>query len=103
MIEFKKADPDRLNLSSLQGYVLTTYDELVKVFGEPHFTSDDPIDKVTAEWIIDFGDGGVASIYDWKEDETPKGLYRWHIGSYSKDVIPFVGEALQREAYPSSY
>ena len=27
-----------------------------------------------------FEDGTVATIYDWKEDETPLGDYDWHIG-----------------------
>jgi hypothetical protein len=37
--------------TSLQGYVTTTYAELVAKFGEPTFTNGD---KVTAEWVLDF-------------------------------------------------
>jgi len=63
--------------TSLQGYVTAYYHELVEVFGEPDLTNGD---KVTAEWCLEFEDGTVATIYDWKEYETPMGSYRWHIG-----------------------
>jgi DNA-binding ferritin-like protein len=29
---------------------------------------------------LEFEDGTVATIYDWKEYQTPMGLYHWHIG-----------------------
>ena len=69
--------------TSLQGYIKTTYDEIVEVFGEPRYTGGD--DKVTTEWDLEFeGDDEyvVATIYDWKLDKTPFGEYRWHIGGH---------------------
>ena len=72
--------------TSLLGYVETTYDELVKRFGEP--TSLDENDKINCEWCLKFtknnGEEVVATIYDWKVDETPKDLYKWHIGGFPK-------------------
>ena len=62
--------------TSLQGYVTTTYAFLVEKLGKP-LEGDD---KVTAEWILKFEDGTVATIYDYKEYRTPKGVYDWHIG-----------------------
>ena len=69
--------------TSLQGYIKTTYDDLVEVFGEPRYTGGD--DKVTTEWDLEFevdDEYVVATIYDWKLDKTPFGEYRWHIGGH---------------------
>ena len=69
--------------TSLQGYIKTTYDDLVEVFGEPRYTGSD--DKVTTEWDLEFevdDEYVVATIYDWKLDKTPFGEYRWHIGGH---------------------
>lgn len=77
----------------LQGTILTTYDKLVKVFGEPDFLSKDG-DKVTCEWDIQFSDGTIATIYDWKEYETPLHIYDWHIGGKSSDAVDRVREQL---------
>jgi hypothetical protein len=77
-------------MTSLQGYVPARYDQLVKVFGEP----TDSGDKTTAEWALQFEDGTVATIYDWKEYETPMGLYNWHIGGMSKKAVSRVQDAM---------
>lgn len=46
--------------------ILTTYNEIVKQFGEPTFgQSGDK--KVTYEWFLKTSYGEVISIYDWKE------------------------------------
>jgi hypothetical protein len=65
-----------VNGTSLQGYVQAYYHQLVEVFGEPEGGGD----KTTVEWCLSFADGTVATIYDWKEYDTPTGLYHWHIG-----------------------
>ena len=78
------------NMTSLQGYVPARYDQLVKVFGEP----TDSGDKTTAEWSLQFEDGTVATIYDWKEYKTPMGLYNWHIGGMSKKAVSRVQDAM---------
>ena len=65
-----------VNGTSLKGYVTATYAELVARFGEPERGGD----KTTAEWALAFEDGTVATIYDWKEYETPMGEYNWHVG-----------------------
>ena len=75
-----------VNGTSLQGYVYTTYDKIVEVFGNPTSSGD----KTTCEWDITFDDGTVATIYDWKECQTPKGYYDWHIGGRSKWAVELV-------------
>lgn len=73
------------NMSSLVGYITTEYNDLVEAFGEPILGSGDG--KVSAEWIIKFSDGQVATIYDWKTPETPMGVYEWHVGGHKAEVV----------------
>lgn len=81
---------NKVNGTSLQGYVSTTYDHLVSLFGQ----GIGPGDKTTAEWVLEFNDGSVATIYDWKEYSTPMGRYDWHVGGNSRLVVAMVQEAL---------
>jgi len=87
----KDANP---NGTSLQGYVSTDYNTLVEVFGEPDRRNGD---KVTVEWCLEFEDGTVATIYDWKMYETPFGQYRWHIGGESQQAVYHVQDSLLRQ------
>jgi hypothetical protein len=82
-----------VEMTSLQGHVSAKYDQLVAVFGEP----TDSGDKTTAEWALQFEDGTVATIYDWKEYTTPMGMYRWHIGGHSMDAVARVIEAVTKQ------
>jgi hypothetical protein len=92
MLKFK-TDADA-NGTSLQGYLPARFDQLVEVFGEP----TDSGDKTTAEWCLQFEDGTVATIYDWKEYETPMGLYHWHVGGESKLAVTRVTQAFRQGA-----
>jgi len=79
-----------VNGTCLQGYVTTTYSDLVAIFGEPTYRGGD---KTTAEWVVTFGRGKdkvVATIYDWKEYETPMGEYDWHVGGHSIKAVDLV-------------
>jgi len=80
------------NMTSLQGYMPARYEELVTVFGEP----TDSGDKTTAEWALEFEDGTVATIYDWKEYSTPMYTYNWHIGGMSKLAVARVQQAFRQ-------
>ena len=78
------------NFTSLQGYVDATREQLVAIFGEP-----EPIEssdgKVTTEWIIEFADKTIATIYDWKRYDlgapTDDELYSWHIGGHQRRAL----------------
>ena len=76
--------------TSLQGYVSTTYANLVDLFGESLGGGD----KTTAEWVLKFDDGTIATIYDWKEYSTPLGQYEWHVGGLSRKAVALVQAAL---------
>ena len=81
--------------SSLQGYIKTTYADLVEKFGEPE---NYDLDKSTAEWCVEFcvDEGGGdykyvnATIYDWKTSSTPMGEYDWHVGGFDWDAVDVV-------------
>ena len=85
-----KQESGKANFTSIQGYVDATRDQLVAVFGEPH-----PVEfldgKITTEWIIEFADKTIATIYDWKRYSlgAPKDdeLYEWHIGGHQRRAL----------------
>ena len=80
-----------VNMTSLQGYIEAYYHQLVEVFGEPEGGGD----KTTVEWCLSFEDGTVATIYDWKEYETPMGRYQWHIGGKNNLAVARVTRAFK--------
>jgi hypothetical protein len=85
-----KQESLKANFTSLQGYVDATREQLVAVFGEPYpIQSSDG--KVTTEWIIEFADKTIATIYDYKRYElgAPKSdeLYEWHIGGHQRRAL----------------
>lgn len=90
----KSAD---VNMTHFQGEVRTTYANLVEIFGEPDLGPDgDPNEKVTCEWCLEFEDGTVATIYDWKEyGPTPRAAYDWHIGGHDRLAVVRVLDAMQ--------
>jgi hypothetical protein len=77
-----------VNMTSLQGYIQTSYADLVGCFGEP--TCDGDGYKVDAEWIVTFADGVVATIYNYKtgrnycgeEGQDVEDITQWHIGGH---------------------
>jgi hypothetical protein len=83
---------------SLKGYVVTTFDHIKSVFGDPMYgPTNDPYDKVSCEWVITFKDGTTATIYDYKTGKTPMNEYRWHIGGSGK-AVEYVTHLLGLEA-----
>lgn len=94
---------DNANLgggTSLQGYLRVPFSRVVEVFGEPGKGDDY---KVAFEWRIEFEDGTVATIYDWKSTSlyddksapSPEALRAsefsdWHIGGNSKRAVELV-------------
>ena len=84
--------------TSLKGYLVSTREELTKVFGKPVDYAEG--DKVTTEWKIKFDNGLVACIYDWKRYENGRPadneLYDWHIGGTNYDVVSLIKDAVHR-------
>lgn len=94
--------------SCLQGETTATFRELCDLFGAP---GEGDGYKVDARWVIRFGDGTVATIYNWKdgvnycgEDGTPVvNITDWHIGGFNRKALDLVQIVidLHREAKQS--
>jgi hypothetical protein len=73
----------------LQGYVKTSYNRLVEVFGEPHYESS-PDDKVTVEWCFELA-GRVFTIYDYKDPSAKSdAIEEFHVGGNSREAVDAV-------------
>lgn len=87
------------NMTCLQGYITADYDTLVELFGEP--TEGDNY-KVDAEWLLEFEDGTIATIYNWKngrnycehEGFPVEEITDWHIGGHNKRAVHCVEDVL---------
>lgn len=94
MLKFKKekeGDYINTNNTRLQGYYETTYEQLKKVFGEPSFSAVDEAEKVSAEWVLEFEDGTIATIQDiYTSGVTPLDNYKWRIHGHSKKAVEYV-------------
>lgn len=84
----KQTSPMDAHMTSLSGYVDTTYTALVEAFGEPG-----PGDeyKIDAEWTLkDDETGQVVTVYNYKDglnyngpDGTPvEYITEWHVGGH---------------------
>ena len=82
--------------TSLQGYVEATRSFLELLLGEP--TEYGEGDKVTTEWAVEFDNGVIATIYDWKRYEmgAPEmdEVIEWHIGGNGNEAVYQVCELL---------
>ena len=82
----------KTNETSLKGYVEVGYDKLVELFGQPS-----PYDgyKTDGAWILEFSDGLIATIYNWKNGRNYLGdrgkdiedIFEWHIGGHKNQVV----------------
>lgn len=97
MIGFSTENVD-INGTWLQGHVVATRRELEAAFGKPSYEVDDPYDKVTTEWAIQFDDGTISSIYDWKRYElgapSMDERIEWHIGGSKPEAVERVEDSL---------
>ena len=85
--------------TSLQGHIVASREDLMKVFGSP---IDYPLgDKVTTEWIIEFNDLEIATIYDWKNEVRPNfnEIFEWNIGGKTYDVVSRIKEIVSRSQF----
>ena len=83
----------------LQGHIKADYDNLKKLFGNP---TDGDGYKTDAEWEIEFEDGIVATIYNWKNGKnyngasgTPKTkITNWNVGGYDQKAVELLKKIL---------
>lgn len=99
-MKLKKNETADIGGTCLQGYILTTYANLVKHFGEPSHDGDGY--KTDAEWVLTDENGTVVTLYNWKdgpnycgEDGTPvEDILEWHIGGRSDKVVDLIHEEI---------
>jgi len=98
VIKFKKAKS--VQNTFLQGYIEVPYEKLVKVFGPPE---EGDGYKTQVEWRIEFEDGTIATIYDYKmskeylgpdEGLEPEEITEWHIGGREPQAVILVYTAI---------
>ncbi len=87
--------------TSLMGYINTTYENLVRVFGEPGPGSGD--NKTDVEWE-GYIDGEPFNIYNWKDGKSycgdegldVKDITEWNVGGKSRKALWNVEEMLEK-------
>ena len=83
----------------LQGHIDVEFDQLVSRFGAP---LDGDCYKTDAEWIIEFSDGTIAAIYNWKNGRSYLGhdgpsvgsINHWNIGGTSKRAVDLIHQVI---------
>ena len=86
-------DYAKLNGTCGRGMVFTTYDKLVALFGEP----DKKTGKTQVEWDIEWSDGTISTIYDWKcYGEDPEYITDWSIGGNGELSLEYVISAVNK-------
>jgi hypothetical protein len=86
-----------VNGTSYKGEIKTTYKKLVDVFGEPGEGSADG--KTDVNWKIEFDNGEVANIYNWKNgirygNTNIESINEWNIGGYKSSVVKLIEELI---------
>tara|TARA_R110002167_G_C12707228_1_gene655105 strand:- start:15772 stop:16128 length:357 start_codon:yes stop_codon:yes gene_type:complete len=78
-------------MSSLQGYINTSYARLVETFGEPTYRNGD---KTSVEWVLKIGPRSWC-IYDYKwscsQDDR---VFGFHIGGVNQEGIDDIARLL---------
>ncbi len=88
------------NMTHLQGYITSSYENLVKAFGEPG-TGDEY--KTDVEWTIRFeneedGEITVATLYHWKNGKNYCGaeglpieeITTWNVGGHKGRALELI-------------
>lgn len=98
-MKIKKAK--NVNGTCLQGRIETTLAELTKKFGPPHVEKPNHFDKVGYEWMLEFSDGTIATIYDWKRYTNkplePNEKFEWNIGGYDQQAVKNIFQIMKNE------
>ena len=79
---FEKAESWKVSGTYFIDGLVASYDQLVDIFGVPHGPSQDG--KTRFNWVLEFDDGVVATIYDYKDPpfDNDERMY-WHVGGHN--------------------
>ena len=97
-MQFKNTD--KIIGTSLQGYIKASYEQLVQTFGQQKHNGDGW--KTTCEWALEWEDGTVATIYDWKQSTDYLGedgihyedVTDWNVGGNNLNSVWYVQREL---------
>lgn len=86
--------------SSLVGEINVSFAKLTEKFGKP--TGSDGY-KSDAKWEVEFENGVVATIYNWKNGKNYCGssgiprtkITNWHVGGFKQEALDLVEAAIQ--------
>ena len=92
----------KISGTSFLGDIGLDYYDIVSRLGRPQ---DGDGYKVDAEWNIEFDDGTVATLYNWKNGRNYCGedgldlhqIDEWHIGGFNSDAIDRVYKLFKKE------
>ena len=99
MLKVKTANWKAVNGTSLKGYVYADFATLEEVFGA---AGEGDGYKVDAEWCLQFSNGVVATIYNYKDGKNYCGdcgldvedITEWHVGGHSAKALASVEKML---------
>jgi hypothetical protein len=95
-------DEISVNGTWLRGYIDCSYNKMIQVLGHPFKYHNNC--KTDAEWYLEFEDGSIATIYNWKnginycgpDEGTPTELITvWNVGGNGADATRLVLETLE--------
>jgi hypothetical protein len=99
-MKYRTHNDEHINAAgtSYKGDLTTTYAKLVELFGEPRKASGDG--KTDAEWKIEFENGDVASIYNYKNgakygNPNIETITEWNIGGYKSVVVELINQLIK--------
>ena len=102
-VKIVKTDDSVIYNHGLYGYLYTTYDELVKALGAPTYDEPSGDNKIKVEWYIEFSDGSVVAIYDWKNyDKTVEQVKEtettWNVGGNTLSYTNLIQVLVEKDA-----
>lgn len=82
-----------MNGTALVGTIQATRAQITRVFGESLGAGD----KTFFNWIIQFENGVIGTVYDWKSgvEPGPNQLMTWHIGGHDRRAAELVHAAFR--------
>ena len=86
-----------VNRSNFKGQITCPFSLLITLFGQPEAGDDS---KMDAHWSIEFEDGVIATIYNWKNGRNWCGgpevehITKWNIGGFNIAAVDHVKNIL---------
>lgn len=95
-MKFQKAKGSDVTGTSYQGSIMTSLEHLKNVFGTVHYHDSDTDSKTRNEYLIEFDNGTVATIYDYKEYRAyhDDEILEFHVGGFSKAALSLVNSTV---------